>query len=316
MPDRLLAADYLTGDAFTVCRTVEGWWKTTPQPSDMARYYPPVYYGERPRRFPAPVEWLQNWLYSRRVRAVSRAVGRAGRVLDVGCGPGHLLARFQREGWSCVGTEITAGAASIPRERYGLDVRVGNVEDLALAAASFDAVVSWHTLEHMNDPSAVLDEIARVLTTGGVALISVPNFSSPEAQARPSAWFHLDVPRHLCHFPAPVLRAQLERRGLVVERESYSAPEYDSFSRVQTWQNRMGLPHNLLFLTLKGAPAAAGTKPTAAERMAAVLLAVVMLPVAIVVTAWATWNRTGAVVTFLARKSRAPQAGRATAAGR
>jgi hypothetical protein len=41
-----------------------------------------------------------------------------------------------------------------------------------------------------------------------------------------------------------------------------------------------------------------------------------MLPVAIVVTAWATWNRTGAVVTFLARKSRAPQAGRATAAGR
>lgn len=304
MPDDTLsAADYLTGDAFTIYRTAEGWWKTSPEPPDMARYYPPVYYGEGPRRFPAPVEWLQNRLYTRRVHIVSGALGRAGRVLDVGCGPGHLLARFQREGWSCVGTEIAAGAASIPRERYGLDVRVGNVQDLALPEASFDAVVSWHSLEHMNDPSAALDEIARVLTRGGVALISVPNFSSLEAQARPSAWFHLDVPRHLCHFPAPVLRAQLERRGLTIERESYGAPEYDVFSCLQTWQNRIGLPPNLLFLTLKRAPAAAGAAPTAAQRAAAVLLAFVMFPAAVVVTTRAIWTRTGAVVTFLARKT-------------
>jgi SAM-dependent methyltransferase len=304
--DTLSAADYLTGDAFTIYRTAEGWWKTSPEPSDMARYYPSVYYGEGPRRFPAPVEWLQNWLYTRRVRIVSRALGRAGRVLDVGCGPGHLLARFQREGWSCVGTEIASGAASIPRERYALDVRVGNVEHLALPEASFDAVVSWHTLEHMNDPSAALDEIARVLTTGGVALISVPNFSSLEAQARPSAWFHLDVPRHLCHFPAGVLRAQLERRGFTIEHESYSAPEYDIFSCVQTWQNRIGLPANLLFLTLKRAPAAAGSVPTTAQRAAAVLLALVMFPAAIVVTTAAIWRKAGAVVTFLARKTRTP----------
>lgn len=301
--DSLSAADYLTGDAFTIYRTAEGWWKTSPEPSDMARYYPPVYYGEGPRRFPAPVEWLQNWLYTRRVDIVSRAVGRAGRVLDVGCGPGHLLARFQRQGWSCVGTEIAAAAASIPRERYGLDVRVGNVENLALPEASFDAVVSWHTLEHMNDPAAVLDEIARVLTPGGVALISVPNFASPEAQGKPSAWFHLDVPRHLYHFPAPVLRAQLERRGFTIEHESYSAPEYDSFSCVQTWQNRIGLPPNLLFLTLKRAPAAAGTAPTTAQHAAAVLLAIAMFPAAIVITSRAIRNRTGAVVTFLARKT-------------
>jgi hypothetical protein len=110
----------------------------------------------------------------------------------------------------------------------------------------------------------------------------------------------------LCHFPAPVLRAQLERRGLTIEHESYSAPEYDSFSCVQTWQNRIGLPHNLLFLTLKRAPAAAGTAPTAVQRAAAVLLALAMFPVAIVVTSLATWNRTGAVVTFLARKTGSP----------
>src|SRR3970282_1094006 len=122
--------DYLTGDVFTLHRTAEGWWKTSPEPLDMARYYPRVYYVETPRRLPAPDEWLQNWLYTRRVRIVSRAVGRAGRVLDVGCGPGHLLARFQREGWSCIGTEIAAGAAFLPRERYWVEGRGGNGETL------------------------------------------------------------------------------------------------------------------------------------------------------------------------------------------
>lgn len=302
--DCVSATDYLTGDAFVICRSVQGWWTTTPVPSDLDRYYPTAYRGQRARRFPAPVEWLQGYLYGRRVRLIVGTQKTPGAVLDVGCGPGHLLARFQQRGWQCVGTEMNGEASAIPRERYGLDVRVGAVERLGLPAASFDAVVSWHTLEHMSDPSTALDEIARVLKPGGLALISVPNFSSPEAQAAPSAWFHLDVPRHLTHFPAGVLRAELERRGLAVEDERYSAPEYDLFSLVQTWQNRLGLPHNLLFLTLKRERALAGPPPTVFQRTLAMLLLPALLPAALVVTSWRAWTGKGAVVTFLARRTR------------
>ncbi len=302
--DRLQASDYLTGDTFSVCRSEQGWWTTTPMPANLSRYYPAAYRGRRARRFPAPVEWLQERLYARRVRRISGAVRGPGDVLDVGCGPGHLLAHFQRHGWRCVGTEMDGDAAATPRAQYGLDIRVGAIERLELSPSSFDAVVSWHTLEHMRDPAAALDEIARVLKVGGVALISVPNFSSPEAQAAPSAWFHLDVPRHLTHFPAGVLRSHLERRGLVIEAESYAAPEYDGFSLVQTWQNRLGLPHNLIFLMLKRERARSATSPTLLQRAVAALLLPALLPAALVVTSWRAWAGKGAVVTFLARKTR------------
>ena len=292
------ALDYLTGDAFTVSHAPGGWWATTPVPADLSRYYPPAYYGGA-RRFPAPIEWLQAWLYGRRAGWVTRAAGKPGRVLDVGCGPGHLLARFRALGWETLGTEVSEAAAEIARRRHGLEVRVGALRDLRLPADAFDTVVSWHTLEHMPEPGEVLDEIARVLRPDGLLLISVPDFGSSEAQAQPSAWFHLDVPRHLCHFTARDLRVLLRRRGFTIEEESCFAPEYDAFSLVQTWQNRMGIRPNLLYLTLKSA----ASNASLAQRAAVLALCVIQLPVALAVTTWRTLRGAGAVIVMLARKN-------------
>lgn len=295
------ATDYISGETFSIEPAAEGWWRTQPAPVNLAPYYGAAYYGGAGRRrFPAPVEWLQKWLYGRRARGVTRALGRTGRVLDVGCGPGHLLSRFAAFGWQTVGTEATPEAAQIPRARHGLDVRPGELHAQGFASAEFDAVVSWHSLEHMREPGRVLDEMARILKPSGVLFISVPNFGSPEAQANPAAWFHLDVPRHLHHFPAAVLRAALERRGFRVFSESWVAPEYDAFSLVQTWQNRLGLPHNLLYLVLKHA--APRGRSTRGQRVAAIALAIIQLPLAVVVAWWRAARRQGAVVVFMARK--------------
>ena len=297
------ATDYLTGDVFSVAPTEAGWWATQPAPNDIGRYYPAVYYGEQPRRYPALVEFLQSCLYRWRARWVNRHAGGVGRVLDVGCGPGHLLARFRDLGWTATGTEATPEAAEIPRRRYGLDVKSGELRRLSFATGAFDAVISWHTLEHMRDPSEVLDEAARLLRKGGLFLVSVPDFSSPEAVAKPSAWFHLDVPRHLAHFPAAVLREHLRRRGLSIVKESFLAPEYDAFSLTQTWQNRLGLPHNLLYLILKSATKSAATPSSASQRLAAAGLAILMIPLAAATALWRAWRGRGTVIVILARKT-------------
>ena len=78
---------------------------------------------------------------------------------------------------------------------------------------TYDAVVLWHVAEHLHAPQGTVRGIARLLRPGGVLLIAVPNFGSPEARIGRAGWFHLDVPRHLVHFTASTLTAILEPPG-------------------------------------------------------------------------------------------------------
>src|SRR5438094_4608798 len=90
------ARDYISGDVFKIvlCPAC-GLFGTSPIPAadQWPRCYPRAYYGESgARRFPLPVEVLQNLLYASRARKIQRLnSSKAGRVLDVGCGRGFLL---------------------------------------------------------------------------------------------------------------------------------------------------------------------------------------------------------------------------------
>jgi SAM-dependent methyltransferase len=171
--------------------------------------------------------------------------------LDVGCGPGWLLDNMRRRGWQARGTERSAGAAQQARDVLGLDVRAQELDELIAEGVRYDAIVLWHVAEHVHDPPATLREIANLLRPGGALMISVPNFGSPEARIGKDGWFHLDVPRHLFHFTPSTLTALLAQAGLEVREVAHLAPEYDLFSFVQTAQNRLGLPPNLLYDVLR-----------------------------------------------------------------
>src|SRR5687768_13007981 len=98
------ASDYGSGDEFRIFQCPAcGLAFTFPIPAgaQWERYYPAAYYGElESGRFPAVAEALQNQLYARRARRVERlSGGKAGSVLDIGCGRGFLLRAFQRRGW-------------------------------------------------------------------------------------------------------------------------------------------------------------------------------------------------------------------------
>src|SRR6266700_7378550 len=167
-----MARDYITGDRFDLvqCRAC-GLALTSPAPaaSEMERYYPAVYYaGTGGKKFPAVVEWLQEFLYSQRVRRIERLNGeRKGRVLDVGCGPGFLLRQFQKRGWEAQGTELSEHSAAHARETLGLPIHVGDLASARFPDAHFDAVVLWHVLEHVSSPQSTLVEVERILRPGG-----------------------------------------------------------------------------------------------------------------------------------------------------
>lgn len=136
-----------------------------------------------------------------------------GRLLDVGSGSGRLLAVMQRAGWQVAGVEPDPRAAAVARERYGVTVHVGHLEQARFREHSFDAVVLSHVIEHVEDPVALLAACRRLLRPGGRLALSTPNIESRGLALFHRHWLHLDVPRHLHLFSARSLGAVLRGAG-------------------------------------------------------------------------------------------------------
>jgi SAM-dependent methyltransferase len=247
------ATDPATGDAFTIvrCRRCD-LARTAPAPSEEALdgYYPKGYHSTT-KRYRGGMDRVLSMVHRSRIRTLERLTGGPGSVLDIGCGPGVLINQMRSRGWKVRGTERSPSAARQARDVFHLDVSAVDVDALVAAGATYDAVVLWHVAEHLHKPEETVRAIARLLRPGGVLLIAVPNFGSPEARIGRAGWFHLDVPRHLVHFTPSTLTAILDAAGFRPVKVSHLAPEYDLFSFVQTVENRLGLPPNLLYDVLR-----------------------------------------------------------------
>ncbi|MGH2932905.1 MAG: class I SAM-dependent methyltransferase [Gaiellaceae bacterium] len=99
------------------------------------------------------------------------------RYLEVGCGPGELAERVGSElGAEVVAVDTSARMVELARAR-GVDARVGDVQDLPFADASFDCAGAAWMLYHVPDVPRALGELARVLRPGG-RLVAVTNHLS------------------------------------------------------------------------------------------------------------------------------------------
>lgn len=112
--------------------------------------------------------WLRRW---KRLRGHLPA---GGKILDVGAGIGQFLS-LSGTGWEVDGTELSPVARKIASERWGISLREGQLEDLHLPDAAYDAVTLFHVLEHVPQPGQTLREIHRILAPGGCAVFAVPD---------------------------------------------------------------------------------------------------------------------------------------------
>jgi SAM-dependent methyltransferase len=93
---------------------------------------------------------------------VASFTSKAGRVLEVGCGPGRYASFSKAEDY--VGVDIG----------WSPDVRASAVA-LPFRDGCFDRVVMMDVIEHVADVDRVLSECWRVLRTGGLLMILTPN---------------------------------------------------------------------------------------------------------------------------------------------
>jgi 2-polyprenyl-3-methyl-5-hydroxy-6-metoxy-1,4-benzoquinol methylase len=98
-------------------------------------------------------------------------------IIEIGCGPGSFLERAKPRLKRAYGTEFNGQALQMARSK-GLEV-FGLETDMKRWEASFDAVFSFHVLEHVADPVAFIKEISALAKPGGKICISVPNQAGP-----------------------------------------------------------------------------------------------------------------------------------------
>jgi SAM-dependent methyltransferase len=191
---------------------------TNPRPSTetIGRFYPSIYRPHRTRRRPTRlVDRVRGRRKSKRNRSRIPWHGE-GRLLDFGCGGGTFLARMHALGWQVTGLDVSAAAVNRVRNEIGLRAYLGSLPHPQLEPASFDVISMRHSLEHVHFPLNVLREARQLLVPGGKLVISVPNIDSLPFRWFGSAWYGLDLPRHLTHFAPWTLQLMLERAGFEV----------------------------------------------------------------------------------------------------
>jgi len=127
------------------------------------------------QRMEAMAEERWKWLEKR-----APMNGHGGKVLDMGCSAGSLLNAFQKKGWDAYGVEPTPHYAEFARERYGLKITTGFLEEANLPSSYYDMVTLTQTLEHLADPTQALLRIRGLLKDGGLVYIDVPNIVKPK----------------------------------------------------------------------------------------------------------------------------------------
>jgi SAM-dependent methyltransferase len=146
------------------------------------------------------------------------------RVMDCACGAGcgtHYLASNGADG--AVGVDMSPDAIGWATRRYrakGLEFVRADCRCLSFKSESFDAAVSFDTLEHLSSDGqrVFLSEIARVLRPAGIAIIGTPNAEVSETV--------------ILQIPNPFHRHELNR-------EEFEGLLYTFFQRVEMWGEDM-----------------------------------------------------------------------------
>ena len=165
-----------------------------------------------------------------------------GRVLDLGCSPGHLAMALVNAGCDVQGVDLNPVwlAKYAPGWPERLRITHTNIEHdpLPFAGESFDLVIFTEVLEHIaiTDPAVILGEIRRVLRPGGRMLLSTPNvanlsnvvaFIQGENVFWPPEMFYGSVDRHNREYTPTELLRLVEKVGFAQYALGY----------MNTWSN-------------------------------------------------------------------------------
>lgn len=213
----------------TTCGLV--YLKNRPAPDTLDVIYPSNY---RPHSFSKSlgpfVARIRTGVQASKVRVIRKYAGKNDFIVDVGCGSGELLRLMRDHGdpsWRLAGVDFSEAAVKKVRA-MGIDVYPGRFEAMTWKDAAPDMIIMNQVIEHLDDPSAVVEKAHRLLKPGGYLIIETPSMEGWDARwFLKRYWGGWHTPRHWTLYTEDSLVYLLRRVGFnIVERRYLLSPTF------------------------------------------------------------------------------------------
>ncbi|MBL7850028.1 MAG: methyltransferase domain-containing protein [Cyclobacteriaceae bacterium] len=173
-----------------------------------------------------------------------------GDLLEVGCGEGRGIRQIlpRVRSYSAI-DKIEEAIESLRQKFPEAKLVAGNLPPLPYAEASFDSVISFQVIEHIQDDTFFLKEIHRVLRPGGIALITTPN--RVQSLSR-NPWHVREYTAEELSRLAVTIFSQVEMKGITGNDKvmAYHQKNRESVNRLMRW-DVLDLQHRLPAVLLR-----------------------------------------------------------------
>ncbi len=138
------------------------------------------------------------------------------RLLDIGCGTGDFLKIARQNDWQVAGVEVSQDAVLEANKKLERDcVSLELADQLQGNRNAYSVITSYHVIEHLLAPLAMLKQAHELLKPGGIIFIETPNIGGLGARLLGERWSQLKPVEHINYFNRRSLFFALREAGFV-----------------------------------------------------------------------------------------------------
>ncbi len=172
------------------------------------------------------------------------------RFLEVGCGPGYGLQEGRRRDWEVYGQDVTDVFANTIKEKLGVEIYLGELEQANFQKNFFDVVYLDSVIEHVPHPASLLKEIKRIIKPNGLIYIITPHIDAfinefrdfvfkVLKQSKSSRLSVFSPPYHICGFSKDSFK-------IMCQKNRFSIKYFKIYSGKNEWRKNIKKNWNII----------------------------------------------------------------------
>lgn len=156
-------------------------------------------------------------------------ISRDSKIMDVGCGQGHLLMKMKEVGFNNLLGIDPFLEEDIVYEN-GLQIKKKQITEVD---GKWDLIMLHHVFEHLINPREILNHISTLLSQDGICLIRTPIASSYAWEHYRENWVQLDPPRHYFLHTTKSMDTLAQEAGMKIDEIIYDSNAFQFWGSEQ-----------------------------------------------------------------------------------